>query len=70
VEIENGISIVPSRTVCQEVENGSLVALEITSPEMWRPLAILLKRDRGRSPAVREFVAQLQKPIGAGACGS
>jgi len=30
---------------------------------LWRPLGILLKRDRARSPAVREFVALLQKPL-------
>ena len=66
VEIENGISIVPSRTVLQEVENGALAAVEITTPPMWRPLGILLKRDRARSPAVREFVASLQKPLPAG----
>jgi DNA-binding transcriptional LysR family regulator len=63
VEIENGISIVPSATVRQEVENGTLAAVEINDPQMWRPLGILLKRDRARSPAVREFVAQLQKPL-------
>ena len=63
VEIENGISIVPSRTVRQEVENAALSAVEITAPQMWRPLGILLKRDRARSPAVREFVALLQKPL-------
>jgi DNA-binding transcriptional LysR family regulator len=62
VEIENGISIVPSRTVRQEVENAALAAVEIVAPAMWRPLAILLKRDRGRSPATREFVAMLQRP--------
>jgi DNA-binding transcriptional LysR family regulator len=61
VEIENGISIVPSRTVRQEVENGGLSAVEIASPQLWRPLGILLNRDRARSPAVREFVALLQK---------
>ncbi len=63
VEIENGISIVPSRTVRQEVENAALAAIEITAPEMRRPLGILLKRARARSPAVREFVAMLQRPI-------
>ena len=62
VEIENGISIVPSRTVLQEVENGALRAVAITEPHMCRPLGILLKRDRGPSPAVREFVAMLQRP--------
>jgi LysR family transcriptional regulator, transcriptional activator of the cysJI operon len=63
VEIENGISIVPGRTVRQEVENAALTAVEITDPQMWRPLGILLKRDRARSPAVREFVALLQRPL-------
>ena len=63
VEIENGISIVPARTVRQEVENAALTAIEITSPQMWRPLGVLLKRDRARSPAVREFLALLQKPL-------
>jgi DNA-binding transcriptional LysR family regulator len=67
VEIENGISIVPSRTVLQEVENKTLRAVEITEPQMCRPLGILLKRDRGPSPAVREFVARLQKPLEPGA---
>ncbi|MGA3172550.1 MAG: LysR family transcriptional regulator [Chthoniobacteraceae bacterium] len=61
VEIENGISIVPSGTVRAEVENGSLAAVEITGPQMWRPLGLLMKRDRARSPALREFLALLQK---------
>ena len=64
VEIENGISIVPQTTVDGEVKSGSLVAVEITDPEMWRPLGILLKRNRSRSPAQRELIAMLQKPIG------
>ena len=63
VEIENGISIVPSRTVLSEVDSGVLAAVAIDTPQMWRPLGILLKRDRARSPAVREFVALLQKPL-------
>jgi len=61
VEIENGISIVPSGTVRTEVENGSLAAVEITEPQMWRPLGLLMKRDRARSPALREFLGLLQK---------
>ncbi len=63
VEIENGISIVPSRTVRQEVENAALVAVEITHPAMTRPLGILTKREGTRPPLVREFVALLQKPV-------
>jgi LysR family transcriptional regulator, transcriptional activator of the cysJI operon len=63
VEIENGISIVPSCTVRQEVESGALAAVEIADPHMSRPLGVLLKRDRARSPVVREFLALLQKPL-------
>lgn len=61
VEVETGVSIVPQNTVRLEVKNGDLAAVEISSPEMWRPLGILLKRNRSRSPAVREFIALLQK---------
>ncbi len=61
VEIEHGISIVPVKTVQQEVENGSLAALKIEKPELWRPLGIVLKRNRARSPAQKELIAMLQK---------
>ena len=63
VEIENGISIVPQNTVKQEVANGALAAVEIEKPEMWRPLGILIKRNRSCSPAHKEFIALLQKGI-------
>lgn len=60
VEVENGISIVPAGTVKLEQEKRSLAVVEIAQPEMWRPLGILLKRNRTRSPALKEFVALLQ----------
>jgi DNA-binding transcriptional LysR family regulator len=61
VEIEHGISIVPMKTVQQEVENGSLVSVEIEKPEIWRPLGLVLKRNRARSPALKELIKLLQK---------
>ena len=61
VEIENGISIVPQNTVADEAGSGTLVAIDIKEPELWRPLGILLKRNRSRSPALREFINLLQK---------
>jgi LysR family transcriptional regulator, transcriptional activator of the cysJI operon len=61
VEIENGISIVPLTTVTEEVSAGMLNAVEIKDPQMWRPLGILLKRNRSRSPALKKLVALLQK---------
>lgn len=68
VEIENGISIVPQNTVSAEADSGTLVAIDIEGPELWRPLGILLKRNRSRSPALREFINLLQKgPAGLAA---
>jgi DNA-binding transcriptional LysR family regulator len=61
VEIESGISIVPENTVQQEAESGVLVAIPIERPELIRPIGILLKRNRARSPALKEFIALLQR---------
>lgn len=63
VEIENGISIVPQNTVHPEVRAGTLVAIEIEKPEIWRPLGIVLKRSHPRSPALREFINLLQSGL-------
>lgn len=60
VEIESGISIVPGATVASEVRAGQLFALEIDGADMWRPLGIILKRNRATSPAQRHFIALLQ----------
>jgi DNA-binding transcriptional LysR family regulator len=61
VEIDNGVSIVPRTTVRQEIESGSLVGLEIDGLRMTRPLAVVTKRNRQRSPAQAEFVAVLRQ---------
>jgi len=61
VEIESGVSIVPRNTVQQEVDTGLLSALEIEGPKMSRPLGVLTKRNRARSPAHKEFVAALKR---------
>lgn len=60
VEIENGISIVPENTVTAEVQNGTLAAVTIEDPQLWRPLGILLKRNRSRTLAMKKLIAQLQ----------
>ena len=68
--IQGGIAVVPGspgreagaeNTVLQEVRNGALAAVEIAKPEMWRPLGIVFKRNRARSPAQKEFIAMLKK---------
>lgn len=60
VEIEQGISIVPLASVRSEVEAKTLKAIPL-NPPLRRPIGILLKRNRPRTPALREFLALLQK---------
>ncbi len=59
VEIESGISLVPSNTVRQEVESGILAAIPLTGEKLSRPLGVITKRNRQRSPAQKEFVGAL-----------
>ena len=59
VEIEQGVSIVPSASVIEELEGGTLRAISL-DPPLRRPIGILLKRNRPRSPALREFLSLLQ----------
>lgn len=65
VEIEDGVSIVPRSTVQEEEKAGSLIAVEIVEPEMWRPLGVLLRRNRSRSPALKRFMSMLRDEPGA-----
>ncbi|MGB8168809.1 MAG: LysR family transcriptional regulator [Chthoniobacteraceae bacterium] len=61
VEVESGVSIVPANTVRQEVANGLLASVAIEDPDMVRPLGVITKRNRARSPAQKEFVASLRE---------
>jgi DNA-binding transcriptional LysR family regulator len=60
VEIESGVSIVPANTVTQEVANGQLASVEIESPQLTRPLGILLSRTRPRPAGLKELIAALK----------
>ena len=62
VEIENGISLVPQTSVADESRNGSLVAVEVESFDMWRPLGVMYRRHRAITPAQQQFVALLKEP--------
>jgi DNA-binding transcriptional LysR family regulator len=65
VEIEAGISIVPSATVEQEVAKQTLCALKVADIELLRPLAVIHKRSKVLSPAMHKFIAVLQDSQGA-----
>ena len=59
VEIGLGIAIVPRLAVENEARRGSLKMLEFQEGTFTRPLAIIYKRGRELSPAVRKFVEVL-----------
>jgi DNA-binding transcriptional LysR family regulator len=56
VEIDHGIAIVPQATVAQEVKQGSLVMLHFKGRSFTRPLAILHRKGRVLTPAMKKFV--------------
>jgi DNA-binding transcriptional LysR family regulator len=59
VEIDHGIAIVPQATVQQEVRAGSLAMLTMKGKEFTRPLAILHRKGRVLTPAMRKFIDTL-----------
>jgi LysR family transcriptional regulator, transcriptional activator of the cysJI operon len=59
VEIGLGCAIVPRMTVENEVARGTLRMLEFQEGTFLRPLAIIYKRGRELSPAVRKFIEVL-----------
>jgi LysR family transcriptional regulator, transcriptional activator of the cysJI operon len=60
VEIDSGISIVPKVTVAQEVEKGTLTAIEFEDADFSRPIAAIHRKDKVLSPAMREFLNTLK----------
>ncbi len=59
VEIDAGVAIVPSATVLQEVKQKSLVVVPFRGKNFTRPLAILHRKGRVLTPAMRKFIDTL-----------
>jgi DNA-binding transcriptional LysR family regulator len=59
VEINAGVSIVPSATVKQEVKQNLLKAIPIKGTNVTRPLAIIHRKGRVLTPAMKKFIATL-----------
>jgi DNA-binding transcriptional LysR family regulator len=59
VEIDHGIAIVPLATVLQEVKQGSLIAVHFKGKDFTRPLAILHRKGRVLTPAMKKFIETL-----------
>ncbi|MCD6049098.1 MAG: transcriptional regulator, LysR family [Verrucomicrobia bacterium] len=60
VEIDAGISIVPHNTITQEVSKQTLVEVKIEDAEFYRPLAVIYKKSKVLSPAMKQFIAILK----------
>ena len=59
VEIDHGIAIVPQATVQQELRQGTLAIVPFKGKEFTRPLAVLHRKGRVLTPAMRKFVETL-----------
>jgi len=56
VEIDHGIAIVPQATVTQEASQGTLSVIPFVGKEFNRPLAILHRKGRVLTPAMKKFI--------------
>jgi DNA-binding transcriptional LysR family regulator len=59
VEINAGISIVPQATVVQEIKQNLLKAVQIKGMDVTRPLAIIHRKGRVLTPAMKKFISTL-----------
>lgn len=59
VEINAGISIVPQATVVQEIKQDLLRAIPIKGVQVTRPLAIIHRKGRVLTPAMKKFISTL-----------
>ena len=59
VEIDHGVAIVPQATVLQEIKQGTLAAVHFKGKDYTRPLAILHRKGRVLTPAMKKFIEVL-----------
>jgi DNA-binding transcriptional LysR family regulator len=59
VEIDHGVAIVPHATVLQEQKMGTLAVLHFKGKDFTRPLAILHRKGRVLTPAMKKFIETL-----------
>ena len=63
VEIDSGVAIVPQETISQEVANETLKAVELENGAYSRPLAVIYKKSKVLSPAIKQFIALLKESV-------
>jgi DNA-binding transcriptional LysR family regulator len=62
VEVDCGVAIVPEPSVRQEVANQTLAAVGLEG-NYFRPLAAIHRKTKVLSPAIKQFLALLKKPL-------
>lgn len=60
VEIDAGVAIVPRATIVQEVNKQTLTEVKFDDVEIIRPLAVLYKKNKVLSPAMKQFITTLK----------
>ncbi len=60
IEIDAGISLLPSPTVDREVQLGTLVAIPLAEVELIRPVGIIQRRGKTLGKTARRFIHLLQ----------
>lgn len=66
IEINDGISLLPAPTVAAEVRAGTLVALPLEGPPLYRPVGIIRRRGARLGKTARRFIAHLRRAAGDG----
>jgi DNA-binding transcriptional LysR family regulator len=61
VQIGTGISILPEPTVLAEAKAGSLVAIPLTNPALYRPIGIIHRQRKVFTPTATKFIEMLQQ---------
>jgi len=59
VEIDSGVGIVPEATIRQEALQKTLVCVPISGRKLLRPLALIHRKGRLLTPAMRQFIQRV-----------
>ncbi len=62
VEIDSGVAILPEETIRGEVANQTMTSVRLEGNH-FRPLAVIYKKDKVLSPAMKKFIELLKKPL-------
>jgi DNA-binding transcriptional LysR family regulator len=61
VQIGAGVSILPEPTILAEARSGTLAAIRLIAPELFRPIGIIHRHGRDFSPTALKFIELLKK---------